>query len=72
MQSMPEKAVAQPDAADDFASIRARMEELKRAEAKQADAPDPPVPRQLMVDRPDTPPAIRRFLMKHGREKGLF
>lgn len=61
-----------PYIADDFPAIRARMKELKRDDAQPADVPDPPVLRPLMVDRADTPPAIRRFLMKHGRKRGLF
>jgi hypothetical protein len=65
----------QPRAADDFAAIRARMEELRRERAQIASAGDPNlriVPRSYpttseprLSDRPKMSPAIRRLLSRH-------
>jgi hypothetical protein len=70
--------VARPRAADDFAAIRARIEELRR-DRIQVPAGGKPTPqagainkRPLLVDNPSTPPKIRRFLLKYGRELGKF
>ena len=66
--------MARPRAADDFAAIRARMEELRRTKAV-ADSEQPPKAagigeRPLIVDNPATPPAIRRFLLRHNSKAG--
>jgi len=63
-----------PRAADDFATIRARMEEL-RHERAATEAGDEPLPkrlvgRPLIVDNPRTPPSVRRLLLKYGRKPG--
>jgi len=56
-------------AADDFAAIRARMEELRRTEATAGSEHPPkafgPSERPLIVDNLATPPAIRRFLLRY-------
>jgi hypothetical protein len=67
-----EDTVERSHAADDFATIRARMEELRRGQPKLTPSGTRPVRRALLVDRPDTPPKIRQFLLKHGREAGKF
>jgi hypothetical protein len=65
-----------PRAADDFALIRARMEELRR-EREQLPADDePPRPigprpyaianRPELARKPSLPPAIRRLLSRRG------
>jgi hypothetical protein len=70
--------VTRPRAADDFVAIRARMEEL-RLERIQVTAGGKPRPQPiaikkppLLVDNPLTPPKIRQFLLKYGRELGKF
>ena len=66
--------MTRPRAADDFAAIRARMEELRRTKAA-ADSERPRrapgiIERPLIVDNPATPPAIRRFLLRHNSKAG--
>ena len=64
---MPQRFIA-----DDFPAIRARLKELKREESQPVNSSGRTVRQPLMVDRPETSPAIRRFLLKYGREKGLY
>ena len=70
--------MTRPRAADDFLPIRARMEELclQRNQITAGGRPSPqPIvikKRPLLVDNPSTPPKIRRFLLKYGRELGKF
>jgi hypothetical protein len=64
-----------PRAADDFAVIRARMEELRRDRA-QPPADEPPrvigprpyaiASRPELARKPGLPPAIRRLLLRRG------
>lgn len=68
--------MTRPRAADDFAAIRARREELRvepnhgwRHARPQTGAI---TKRPLLVDKPATPPKIRRFLLKYGRALGKF
>jgi hypothetical protein len=63
-----------PFAADDFATIRARMEELRHERAAD-DPSDEPLPkrlvgRPLIVDNPRIPPSVRRLLLKYGKKPG--
>jgi hypothetical protein len=62
--------MARPYAADDFATIRARMEELRRAEADASSAASaPPAPAAKLcriLANPNTPPSVRRFLERRG------
>jgi len=64
--------VARPGAADDFAAIRARLEELRRDRARVWGGSDPSVePRTSAAgekpsseEKPGLPPAIRRVLYR--------
>jgi hypothetical protein len=67
--------VNRPHAADDYAAIRARMEQLRlEREAGNIPAPSPTRAdgRVPLVNRPDTSPKIRSFLLKRGGETGKF
>ena len=66
--------MTRPRAADDFAAIRARLEELRREHARvppdddtrRADGPRPYAisDRPGLADRPGLSPAIRRALLR--------
>lgn len=62
---MPQRFIA-----DDFAAIRARMEELRRVEG-DANAPTSPSPAPAaklsrVLSNPRTPPSVRRLLERRG------
>jgi hypothetical protein len=55
--------VTRPRAADDFATIRARMEELRRENAQvPADDDNSATPRTQSAGKPGLPLAVRRML----------
>ena len=62
-----------PRAADDFAAIRARMEELRREQRRgQTDgeiviSPGLPIKRRLVATEKPLSPAIRRLLVRLAR-----
>jgi len=62
-----------PRAADDFAAIRARMEELRRERTRIVSGRDLSAPRpyatsgcERLADRRDVAPTIRRFASRYG------
>ena len=62
--------MSRPRAADDFAAIRARMEELRRERAQPPADPERkaprPIPRVLSLDNPNLHPSIRKFMVLNG------